>query len=587
MRIEKKNITKRNGEWNAMKKRSKFGKYFKTLILSSALVCTAAQTAFAGELVTPTPSEPTDVVVVPDNVKTPPSVEGIDFWCENGVVKIPVTLGDYAAGDLAATMTVIMDGTNQSFEATLEDNIAIFSVTDLKEGEYAVEIEFYKKQDGNWISGSGGRTLTVPAEQDSQKWKAEQKTAKFDGSQDITFSFTNGTGSYALQSISEVEFFAWQQLLAGDKYYHNISVGKDHFTYDMETGTLTLNKDDIKYGIKESAKVWVQAGEDLKDYPQTGDITINVTALTSAGESVDLSSIEVYDPEYGVYGDSAWKIDITDYDLKLEDLGDKKTEFNVGSDQISVSEESGSVIEKNALAHIKEEYAEEFGKLGDNYTVSSKLNLTAQEVSAVEQEVKDGFQAGLGNREIIGQYYDINILANVLQNGQKVPGLENISIGKLDQKITINLQIPEAIRKSGRTYKVFHYNNETKKSEVLKSEVQDWVISFETDSFSPYALAYSDRTTSSGTSRPSFSDKNDNQGNQGNQGDISGNQPGNDNQTGGQNNPSKDQGSQNDSNGKTVTSPKTGDAVNAVLFIVMILMSAMLMAICAKRRELF
>lgn len=274
-------------------------------------------------------------------------------------------------------------------------------------------------------------------------------------------------------------------------------------------------------------------------------------------------------------------------------LEDKKTEFNVGSDQITVSEEVCSVIENNALVYVKENNSEKFVELGDNYKVSSKLNLTVQESSAVQQEVKDGFQAKLGSKEIIGQYYDINILADVLQNGQKVAGLENISINKLDQKITINLQIPEALRKSGRTYKILHYNNSNEsesKAEELKSEVKDWVISFETDSFSPYALVYSDRTASSGTGKPSFSDKDDNQdnqGGQGNQGDDSNNQPGNGNQGSNQNNSSKDQGGQNNADGQTVTSPKTGDEANIVLFVTMILMASVFVGSVMRKKKAY
>lgn len=581
---------------------SKKGKCFKSLILTAALLCTAAQTVFAGELdsnldngviVTPegTPVETPDNESQAGGVKELPSLAGRNFTCENGSVRIPVILGDYAAEDV--TVLLSLSGGNQVFEVVLEDDTAIFSDMDLEGGEYQIEVRFYLISDGSWIGTRGGMTLEVPAEMGSQKWKAEQKTAKFDGSQDITFSFKNGTGSYELQSISELQFFAWQQLQVDDKYYHNISVGSEHFACDMEAGTLTLSKEDLIYGIGESAKIWVQAGKDLKDYPQTGDITINAFALSDSGETVQISSIEVYDPEYGVYGDSAWKIDISSYDLTGEGNADKNTEFNVGSEQITVSEGTGSVIGNNALTYIEKNYAEQLAKLGDDYKVSSKLNLTVQESSAVQQEVKDGFQAKLGSKEIIGQYYDINILADVLQNGQKVAGLENISINKLDQKITINLQIPEALRKSGRTYKILHYNNSNEsesKAEELKSEVKDWVISFETDSFSPYALVYSDRTASSGTGKPSFSDKDDNQdnqGGQGNQGDDSNNQPGNGNQGSNQNNSSKDQGSTNNADGQTVTSPKTGDEANIVLFVTMILMASVFVGSVMRKKKAY
>ncbi len=518
----------------------------------------------------------------PNDEKKVPQVVGDTFVWENGEVKIPVDLGGYTTEDVGVSVSI--NNGSRMLASIIEDNNIVISVFDFwreelerghsfsKKGDYAAEVSFRARPDHNEIN-TNIITIKVPTDETSQIWNAEQKTAKFDGTQDITFTFANGTDFYALQSISNIQFFAWKYLEIDGERCSNFSVGENCYTYDMNAGTLTLSKEAIEYGIRESAKLWVKAGEDIKEYPK--NIIINATAESKSGKSVYyLSSISVKDPETGFIGtDGAWKIDITDYDLKLEDLEDKKTDFSVGSDQVTVSKENGSVIENNALAKIKNDYAEQLDRLGDNYTVSSKLNLIPQEETVVPQEVKDGLQAQLGNKENVGQYYDINISADVLQNGLKVPGLENISINKLDQKITINLQIPETLRKSGRTYKVLHYNSETKNAEVLKSEVKDWIISFETDSFSPYALAYSDRTTSSGTNKPVFSDKDDNNnsdGNQGNQGNQ--NQPNNNNQSNNSGNQLKDQNS-NNTNTTRVTAPKTADNNLMMLYLVMMICS--------------
>ena len=588
-----------------MIRKSKLGKYFKTLILLGALVGTVAHTVFAEELedipneeVEAVQSEITEEESQTDSTKKPPQVVGNSFVWENGELRLPVELGDYTEDEISISIA-INNGTRMLFP-TLKDKVIVSSVFDfyypdianhpfMKKGDYNAKVKFALKSDYSEIV-SNEIVIRVLADETSRLWKANQKTEKFDGTQDITFTFANGTDYYALQSIGSIEFFAWKYLEVDGERCHNFSVGEDYYTYDMDAGTLTLSKDTLKYAIQESAKLWAKSGKDIKDYPKK--ITINALGVTKTGESIYyLSSIEVVDPETGFTGtDGAWKVDITDYALNLED---KKTEFNVGSDQITVSEEVCSVIENNALVYVKENNSEKFVELGDNYKVSSKLNLTVQESSAVQQEVKDGFQAKLGSKEIIGQYYDINILADVLQNRQKVAGLENISINKLDQKITINFQIPEALRKSGRTYKILHYNNSNEsesKAEELKSEVKDWVISFETDSFSPYALVYSDRTASSGTGKPSFSDKDDNQdnqGGQGNQGDDSNNQPGNGNQGSNQNNSSKDQGSTNNADGQTVTSPKTGDEANIVLFVTMILMASVFVGSVMRKKKAY
>lgn len=518
-----------------------------------------------------------------DDEKKVPQVVGDTFVWENGEVKIPVDFGGYTAEDIGVSVDI--NNGSRMLAPTLEDNNIVISVFDFwreelerghsfsKKGDYAAEVSFRTRSDYNEIN-TNKITIKVPADETSQIWNANQKTAKFDGTQDVTFTFANGTDFYALQSISDIEFFAWKYLEINGERCHNFSVGEDSYTYDMNAGTLTLSKEAIEYGIRESAKLWVKSGEDIANYPK--EIIINATAESKSGKSVYyLSSISVKNPETGFIGtDGAWKIDITDNDLNLEDLEDKNSEFSVSSDQITVSEETGSVIESK----IKNAYAEQLTGLEDNYTIFSKLNLTPQDSSQVQQEVKDGFQAQLGSKENIGQFYDINISAYVLQNGSKVTGLENISVNKLDQKITINLQIPEILRKGGRTYKILHYNSETKNAEVLSSKVKDWIISFDTDSFSPYALAYSDRTSSSGTNKPIFSDINDNgngnqsnQGNQENQGNQ--NQPNNTNQSNNSGNQSKDQNIQNNSNTTRVTAPKTADNNLMIVYLIMMLCS--------------
>ena len=82
-------------------------------------------------------------------------------------------------------------------------------------------------------------------------------------------------------------------------------------------------------------------------------------------------------------------------------------------------------------------------------------------------------------------------------------------------------------------------------------------------------------------------DNQDNQGGQGNQGDGSNNQLGNGNQESNQNNPLKDRGSQNDADGQTVTSPKTGDEANIVLFVTMILMASVFVGSVMRKKKAY
>ena len=82
-------------------------------------------------------------------------------------------------------------------------------------------------------------------------------------------------------------------------------------------------------------------------------------------------------------------------------------------------------------------------------------------------------------------------MANVLKDGKNVEGLTDINIPELSQSINISLKIPSEILTEGRTFKMLHYHNG--KAEILNSTVTGDTISFETDAFSPFALAYADK----------------------------------------------------------------------------------------------
>lgn len=439
--------------------------------------------------------------------KLPTVTESRITW-DGGELRIPVDLGDYSEQDDVSVSGISIVSAEQGyhynsrFNASLEGNMVIVPFHDLvevsdreqilsKAGDYTVRVGFYTEEGE---SSESEFTLHVPS--DSTAWKVMPAKVKFDGNEDITFSFVNGTNYYELESIRSLEVFVGK----GGVNAPDFTSG---FTYDMKAGTLTIEKEKIKEALRYSKKILEGYGLELGN-----EAFLNVHAKTSKGVEVAYFNRIVWE-EYGYGATAAWEIDFTDCDLTEPEPAPEPeptptpsentvSEFTgTGSEELSISEESAVLIEKSALAYIQKHYAEQLAALGEDYKITSRLNLVSQSETNVQQAVKDAFSAQLKGKKI-GQYYEIGITADVLQDGKVVDGLKDIAIPQLEEKIVLNLKIPESVRKSGRTYQIYHYKDQ--KAEVLNSETKDGTISFDTDSFSPYALVYAENAN--GGNRP-------------------------------------------------------------------------------------
>lgn len=452
----------------------------------------------SGDLVENADRQQKENVTGTEGEKKLPTVTESRITWDGGELRIPVDLGDYSGQDdvFASGMSIVSGEPgyqyNSRFNASLEGNMVIVPFYDLvkvsdreqiltKAGDYTVRVGFYTKEGE---SSESEFTLHVPS--DSTAWKVMPAKVKFDGREDITLSFVNGTNYYELESIRSFEVFVGK----GGVNAPDLTSG---FTYDMKAGTLTIEKEKIKEALRYSKKILEGYGLELGN-----EAFLNVHAKTSKG--VDISYFnQIAWEEYG--STAAWEIDFTDCDLTEPTPEPEPTptpsdktvsEFTgTGSEEISISEESAALIEKSALAYIQKHYAEQLAALGEDYKITSRLNLVSQSETNVQQAVKDAFSAQLAGKKI-GQYYEIGITADVWQDGKAVEGLKDIAIPQLEEKIVLNLKIPESVRKSGRTYQIFHYKDQ--KVEVLNSETKDGTISFDTDSFSPYALVYVENT---------------------------------------------------------------------------------------------
>ena len=269
---------------------------------------------------------------------------------------------------------------------------------------------------------------------------------------------------------------------------------------------------------QSSLNIYIAGIESLFNEDDTLNIG-TVSLQTVSGEDVALSGVRLTDDEDAIMVVRGWgdaeAVSRENWGDNTEDPGpetppnpDEKVESEFTApdgSEITVSEKSEKVIKKSVLAYLQEYYADKLAELGNDYKVVSRLNLSNLSEDEIDQAVKNAFSAVLNGKKI-GQYYDISITADVIKDGEVVLGLGNIAIPQMQEKIDLTLRIPEAVRKSGRTYQMFHCKADTMAEALATTSGKDNTVTFSTDSFSPFALAYAEKGSGGDPSEPDGSD---------------------------------------------------------------------------------
>ena len=236
-------------------------------------------------------------------------------------------------------------------------------------------------------------------------------------------------------------------------------------------------------------------------------------------------------------------------DSNVTIIEDKKTTEAVEQETQNVVEQIVAGTVANSV--VDEKTAEKVAEaVNSGKSVSAEIvvvKVPESEIAQIEQTaIEEKVTAELGEDAKV-QYLDVSV---VLMAGNEELG----TLNELQEEITITVAIPEEIKADGRIYKVIR--NHDGEITVLDTIVNaDGTISFKTDKFSTYALAYADEqgTDSNPTNKPSTEDSNKDT-----------------NKT-----PSTDK-----------EAPKTGDN-NSVMIYVVICLVALAAVVVTKKRNVF
>ena len=411
---------------------------------------------------------------------------------DGGLLDIPVDFGAYSPEDLGFEITAKDSSGNVVYDnpypvlSKTEEGIVTFSLIDsffscddeqafTQAGSYTIELEFTLDYE-TFTSDE----FTLVVKEDSQMWDTEYVEYSFDGSEDVVLHFINGTNNYKLRDVTAYTVSAHYTdgMGPGDKY-------TEGFNVDMDEGIVTFDKEALKAAIVDTVG--------NKDNLNRMDIGLNVYAVTEDGEEFDFNRVN--EPGSDYITTSSICLDITNLDFSNESGEEPEPEepepsaefVGISTPGIQVAKEDGNVISNSALAYIQNNYKDEIEKLGNDYQVEVKMVLNEKNAADIPADVRGALGRLVANGTI-GQYYDISIVADVMQNGTAVSGLEDIYIPELSDEITVSLEIPDSVPADGVAYTMLRYHNG--QASALPTFVSGGKVTFNTADFSTYELAY-------------------------------------------------------------------------------------------------
>ena len=357
-------------------------------------------------------------------------------------------------------------------------------------GEYEMVDDYYMKH--TKINGSMWWTPNFGVELEYTK-DAEYNVAT---NQEITFhaKITNYASDtiknlyYGLAYSLDVDSFdkandvEFAQLVAGDGY---VQEGKRAFVDSIDPGETI----DIVFKGKVPEEV---AGKEIV-------FLLRMVNVFDEDPTIELNSSchILYGAVYNVVVDTQDSIPKDDASKPVEEVTvvqDKDMEETLKNEMTQTIEailnQSAGMENVSGVTAMKVISAVQSGQAVKAELVVKEM--TEEEVKQIatndKAAIEDKVISELGKDADV-QYLDLSI---VLKAGERELG----TLNKLEEEITITVAIPEELKAEGRIYKVIRNHNGV--IEVLDTIVnEDGTISFKTDRFSTYALAYADKVETS------------------------------------------------------------------------------------------
>lgn len=163
-------------------------------------------------------------------------------------------------------------------------------------------------------------------------------------------------------------------------------------------------------------------------------------------------------------------------------IKDKESQQNISNTMTSIVD---AIINKKEVTSVSgATVANIKNAIDKGQVISTEVQVTPVKETEVSAQDKKVLEDHIDENVNIAQYLDINILVKA---ADQVIG----EVNELDKEVTFTVAIPEDLMKEGRTFYVIRvHDGKAEKLETVENE--DGTLTFKTDKFSTYALAYED-----------------------------------------------------------------------------------------------
>ena len=409
-----------------------------------------------------------------------------------------------------------------------------FSAGDKKIKQIYIELDsgFKIRQDNLFISGdelqwgttSSGDVVFGGEEGDDESYDS------------VTLTCPSNSDSYSLYA-TKIEFY-----LEDPK----TTPTADNFTYDSSTGLV-------------STQTGIDLGTVTTYYKVNG--TWTTTKPTAVG-TYDVGVVTGGSDTYEAIG-SATEPFMASWTYEVKASG-SNTKDTSGKVTITTDKQTGN-FEAGGLKNTADELKNSVLTDDDKKAVEAGKNVSVwlvmkDQTATVSDTDKKAVADKLPTSYSVGTYLDINLWKQI--TGDEPSKLTETESGN----VKIGFTVPENLQKSGRTYKIIRIHDG--QATILDATVdENYELTFETDRFSTYALVYTDSAAATGSdAKAGTTNASDTKANTTTGSDVKA----------------------NTATLTTTASPKTGDASNVTLYLVILVAGiAGCAGIAFKRRKEF
>ncbi len=239
------------------------------------------------------------------------------------------------------------------------------------------------------------------------------------------------------------------------------------------------------------AVTWSSSDSKVATVDANGKVTAvapgKATITAQAGNRTAACEVTVYEVESDV---EAPVIDTSKpVDEVTVGINDKESQENISDTLTSIVDD---IANGKEVTSVNDETVKNIREaLDEGQVISTEVQVTPVKETEVNTQDKKVLEGHIDENVNIAQYLDINILVKA---DDQVIG----EINQLNKEITFTVAIPEDLMKEGRTFYIIRVHDG--KAETLETvENEDGTLTFKTDKFSTYALAYEDAQDSTTT----------------------------------------------------------------------------------------